>query len=148
MSLLGGTVASAVARAIASAAAEALQQAARPAPEVSVRAPDGRIENPVEVPGKPTLSAFERARIAEEIAAKAMQKPEVRHLASAESSPWQSRAHWAAVIAIASPVLAVFGYTVSPDAQEAVAGTLMLIGNLIAAYLAHRARTAVKPLGA
>lgn len=138
--IVGGTVAQAVARAITQAAAEALGQHLSRR-EVAYH------ENPIAAPPAPEITLVERNRIAQEIAQKALAKPEVKHLASAESSPWQSRANWSALVSIVSPLLAVVGYAVTPDYAEAVAGALWLIGSLISAYLARRARTATKPLG-
>jgi len=98
-------------------------------------------------PGQPTVipTASDRAIVAQQIAQEALQQPELQHLASTES-PWRSRAHWSAVISGTAPFLAAFGWYLAPEYQEAVAGGLWACSSAIAAYLAHRARKATKPL--
>lgn len=140
--IVGGAVASAVGKAIAQAAAEVIGQALRPQP-----VPDPHGAGGLYVPGEaPRVTAAERNELAQEIAQKALTKPEIKHIASSES-PWKSRANWSAMISVAAPIVAAFGYAVAPEYQEAIAGSLWLIGSLISAYLARRARTATKPLG-
>lgn len=92
------------------------------------------------------VSRAETAITAQEIAQEALLQPELQHLASTES-PWRSRAHWSMVVSVLAPVLALTGYSLAPEYQEAVAGGLWACGNGIAAYLAWRARKATKPLG-
>lgn len=71
----------------------------------------------------------------------------IEHVTSTEAW-YQSRANWSAIVAGLTPVIAATGYNLAPDDQVFVATALALVGNAIAAYLARRARTAKKPLGA
>ncbi|MEZ0169952.1 hypothetical protein [Microvirga sp. TS319] len=72
--------------------------------------------------------------------------PVMEHLTSTE--PWyRSRANWSAIVAGLTPLIAIAGYNLAPEDQATIAGVLTLAGNLVAAYLARRARTATKPLG-
>lgn len=86
------------------------------------------------------------AAIQERIVERVIAAPELQHAVSIE--PWyQSRSNWAAIISIATPIVSIIGFALSPEEQIAVAGFLSASGGLWAAYLARRARTASKPLG-
>lgn len=71
----------------------------------------------------------------------------IAHVASSEAW-YQSRANWSAIIAGLTPLAALAGYNLAAEDQVVVAGVLAFVGNAIASYLARRARTATKPLGA
>lgn len=76
----------------------------------------------------------------------------VEHATNSETHWFQKRSYWSAIIAAATPLL---GYAASRmglafGAQEAELLSTMLytFGGVIASYLAYRAGTAKKPLGA
>lgn len=72
----------------------------------------------------------------------------IEHVTSTEGF-FQSRANWSMLISLVSPAVALaVGYNVRPEYQVAAAAILWFAGNGAAAYMARRARTATKPLGA
>jgi hypothetical protein len=87
-------------------------------------------------------------QLAEQVTQQIQQTPEYKHLASTETSPWQSRAWWSRNVSLAAPFVAgLIGYTLPSDYNEVIAGVLWAVANVVAAYLAQRARTATRPLG-
>lgn len=90
----------------------------------------------------------ERQEIAREISAAAQASPEIRHLTSTETSPWQSRAHWSMIASIIGPAVGLAGLKLAPEYLEGVATVGWLLCSAWAAYAAYRARKATKPLGA
>lgn len=85
--------------------------------------------------------------IAQSIVAKVEANPGIQHVTSTEEW-YQSRANWSAIVGALTPVVALLGYNLTPEYAEAVALLLGTAGGWVAAYLARRARTASKPLGA
>ena len=71
----------------------------------------------------------------------------VAHLTSTEAW-YQSRANWSAIVSGLTPLLAIAGYNLAPEDQALIAAALAIGGGWLASYLARRARTASKPLGA
>jgi hypothetical protein len=118
-----------VGKAIMDAATRALQQA-------------DKAQSPVVVP------PVDRAVIAQEIAQEALHDPALQHLANSETHWYQKRSNWSAIIGALTPVLAIAGFNLSPELGEYIAAGLGIVGGLWAAYLARRAGTATKPLGA
>jgi hypothetical protein len=94
----------------------------------------------------PPRPAVEQQAVAKEVAEKVVNIPEIKHLASTES-PWRSRAHWAMVVSLVAPVLALGGLQLAPEYLDGIAQIGWLAANAVAAYLAYRARTATRPLG-
>lgn len=77
--------------------------------------------------------------------------PEVQVATNTE--PWyQKRSRWSAIISIgmvvAGPLLTRFGLPIDQSTQEWIATTLTTVGGIWSSYLAYRAGTASKPLGA
>lgn len=99
---------------------------------------------------KPSQSpALIRDVVAQVAADPALQELASRVAHATSTEAWyQSRSNWSAIVAGVTPLLAIAGYNLAPDDAAIVAGVLAVIGNGIAMYLARRARTASKPLGA
>lgn len=82
------------------------------------------------------------------------QIPEVQHVTNTETHWYQQRSKWSAIIgtvvAISAPLISHFGLDgwITPENQETATMVLTTVGGLWAAYLAYRAGTAKKPLGA
>lgn len=104
------------------------------------------------------LDRYQAPRVAQEVAQSVVDQiqdnPEIKdltarveHLTSSESW-YQSRANWSAIVSGLTPLLAIAGYNLSPEDQALVAAALGIAGGWLASYLARRARTATKPLGA
>lgn len=78
--------------------------------------------------------------------------PEIKTITNTEDHWYQKRSRWSAIISIgmtvAGPLLTKFGLPIDPSTQEWIATTLTTVGGLWASYLAYRAGTASKPLGA
>jgi hypothetical protein len=77
--------------------------------------------------------------------------PELQNLTGTEAW-YQKRSRWAAIVAtgvaILAPIAAHYGWTFGTGEQELATAVLTAGGGLWAAYLAYRAGTASKPLGA
>ena len=98
----------------------------------------------------PQVAAEVAGKVAEIIRADPQVKEiegRIAHVTSTEAW-YQSRANWSAIVSGLTPMVAIVGYNLSPEDQITVAGVCVAIGNLVALYLARRARTAKKPLGA
>lgn len=80
------------------------------------------------------------------------QIPEVQHITNTETHWYQQRSKWSTIVSIvlvvATPMLAKYGFEVTPERQEFIETVCVTGGGLWAAYLAYRAGTAKKPLGA
>jgi len=79
--------------------------------------------------------------------------PELQHVANAEAHWWQKRSRWASILGIVSAGLQFAGLTEAvPVIQGISPETFVNIGSgitaLWSAYLAYRAGTATRPLGA
>jgi len=74
--------------------------------------------------------------------------PEIQHVTSTETHWWEQRSKWSAIVAGLTPLVALAGWEMTPEHQESVVTVVMVIGNSVAAYLAYRAGTATRPLGA
>lgn len=86
-----------------------------------------------------------QAAIAQEIVERVEADPGVQHVTSTEEW-YQSRANWSAIVGALTPIVAIAGYNLTPEYQEATGLLLGTAGGWVAAYLARRARTASKPL--
>jgi hypothetical protein len=104
--------------------------------------------NRPEVPLRSELPQTAAMEVAEAVAAQVRQLPEVRHVTNTEVHWYQQRSKWAAILAIATPIAALIGWNIQPEQQELIIGGIVTVGNMVAAYLAYRAGTASKPLGA
>lgn len=114
----------------------------------------GRAAQKPEVPLDPAQAPFVAADVAPEVVDALRNDPRIKdleqrveHLTSTEAW-YSSRANWSAIVAGLTPLAAIAGYNLAPEDQIAIAALLGFVGNTIAAYLARRARTASKPLGA
>jgi hypothetical protein len=91
-------------------------------------------------------------RVAREIVKEVQRIPEVQHVTSSEPHWYQQRSKWSAIVSgilvVAAPLVARFGLAVSPELQEVIVTACTTVGGLVAAYLAYRAGTASRPLGA
>lgn len=88
-----------------------------------------------------------QAAIAQEIVERVEADPGVQHVTSTEEW-YQSRANWSAIVGGLTPIVALLGYNLTPEYSDATGLLLATAGGWVAAYLARRARTASKPLGA
>lgn len=105
-----------------------------------------RPEVPVDPRDAARVAAAVTRTVAEDPKVKEIEQ-RVAHVTSTE--PWyKSRANWSAIVAGLTPIIALLGYNLAPEDQATIAGVLTIAGNAVAAYLARRARTATKPLGA
>ena len=109
--------------------------------------------------GEPTvtLTRAEIEAIAKNAVEHAAATPEVQYAQG--DDPWyKSRAVWSAITAVATPILAITGYTLSPEVKDCVAvlgvnfgpvvaGTVVVVGGGMAAVLAWWERRASKPIG-
>jgi hypothetical protein len=90
--------------------------------------------------------------VAREIVEEVHRIPEVQHVTSSEPHWYQQRSKWSAIVSgvlvVAAPLVARFGLAVSPELQEVIVTACTTVGGLVAAYLAYRAGTASRPLGA
>jgi len=135
--------------AVAKAAVEAAVKEAAPAIKVAI-------------PGVAGATPIDLApEVVEQIAASAVTKmqktPEVQYGTGGDEW-YQSRAVWSTITGIATPVLALLGYTLAPEVRDcvatigiafgpAVAGSIMVVGSGLSALFAWRERKASKPLG-
>lgn len=91
--------------------------------------------------------------IQREVEKAVVNSPELQHITNTEVW-YQKRSRWSAIIGTAAPVigmgLKMLGIEATFGAEEQIALTdaLMGVGAIWAAYLAYRAGTATKPLGA
>ncbi len=87
------------------------------------------------------------AEMAEAIAA----DPELQHITGAEAW-YQKRSRWSAIVSgvlvVLGPVLVKYGVNLGPSEQELAITVCTMVGGVVAGYLAYRAGTAKKPLGA
>lgn len=95
-----------------------------------------------------TVPAQEKQIIVQEAVQDALQQPELKHLTGTETNWYQKRSVWSAIISGVTPFLAIAGFNLSPEMGEYIAAGLGIVGGLWASYLAKRAGTATKPLGA
>jgi uncharacterized membrane protein len=83
---------------------------------------------------------------------KVLAAPAVQVATNTETHVWQKRSWWSAVVSgifvVAAPLLAKYGFSVTPETQEMVVTLCTTLGGLVAGYLAYRAGTATRPLGA
>lgn len=105
----------------------------------------------------PGITRDEAIEIATAAAAKVAATPEGQY--STGQDPWyKSRAVWSALTGVATPILAIAGYTLSPEVRECVAifgvafgpvvaGTIVVVGGSLSAALAWWERRASKPIG-
>lgn len=75
----------------------------------------------------------------------------IDNLANTEAHWYQKRSRWAAIIAMATPIIALIASTTGiqfgPLENEMLVQGLLGLGNMWAAYVAYRAGVALKPLG-
>lgn len=133
-----GTIIGAAATPLAQAVANAIGSAVNKA----LTKADHNQQVPVQIPTQ------ERQIIVQEAVQDAMREPELQHLTNNETSWYQKRSNWSAIIGGLAPILAIAGFNLSPETGEYIAAALGVGGGLWAAYLARRAGTATKPLGA
>lgn len=83
---------------------------------------------------------------------KVLDAPAIQHATNTEEHWWQKRSRWSAIVSgivvVAGPLLAKYGFNVTPETQELVVTLCTTLGGMVAGYLAYRAGTATKPLGA
>jgi hypothetical protein len=132
-----GTVIGAATSPLGAQVAGVLFQAVQKALAQADKAPNAVVVPPVE-----------REVIATEIVQDALRDPALQHLTNSETHWYQKRSVWSAIIAALAPLLALAGYNLSPESGEYIAAFLGIVGGLVASYLAKRAGTATKPLGA
>jgi hypothetical protein len=100
-------------------------------------------------PGMQTqVPQIEKQIIVQEAVRDAFQQPELQHLTNSETRWYQKRSVWSAIVSGLTPFLAIAGWNLSPEMGEYLAAGLGIAGGLVASYLAKRAGTATKPLGA
>ncbi|WP_243368847.1 hypothetical protein [Microvirga solisilvae] len=103
------------------------------------------IKNPA-IPLESKLPAQVSAATAREIVERVQQTPEIQHLQSTEDF-FRSRANWSTLVSLVAPAVALaIGYNIPAEYQIAAGALCWYGGNLVAAYLSRRARTATKPL--
>lgn len=132
-----GTLAGVVTSPLGAILANAIAKAAQTALAGHDQSPNAVVVPPVE-----------RQVIAQEIARDVLQTPELQHIAGTETHWYQKRSVWSAIVSGVTPFLAIAGFNLSPEMGEYLAAGLGIAGGLIASYLAKRAGTATKPLGA
>ena len=117
-------------------------------PGIIERVVGGMISDPtVPIQSQAPTVAIEEAR--ERVQEELRRVPELQHVTNTETHWWQKRSRLASILAVVTPIIAgVTGYNVSPEMQEIAVGGIVLVGNAISAFLAYRAGTATKPLGA
>jgi hypothetical protein len=95
----------------------------------------------------PKLEAEVKKEIAKEV------QPVIDHLTNNEAHWWQKRSFWSAIISVLGvilmPLAAKYGLEgyLEPENLETVVDTLTKLAGALAAYMAYRAGTAMKPLG-
>jgi anti-sigma-K factor RskA len=88
-----------------------------------------------------------------EAAVKKEVQPVIDHLTNNETHWWQKRSFWSAIVSIvgvvAAPLAARYGLDgyLTPANLDATVDALTKVAGMLAAYLAFRAGTALKPLG-
>lgn len=90
-----------------------------------------------------------KAEIVQEAVKQIVETPEFKHSTNSEAHWWQQRSKWSMIIGlvgvVAAPILAKYGLNF--DAEKTI-DLMVAISGLVASYLAWRAGTATRPLGA